>query len=305
MARYKVVDRSPRFLPIVLDAQLVTGSFEYALDYLIDHEIDLSELDRRYRNDDTGAPPYDPAVMLKIVLLAYSRRVVSSRSIERGWEPSDLGQALEHGHHAGPRKRCIDLEHQALTGVIVHDRKHPELPAIDQPVGHVIHRPTLVWPLRQRHLQSLGKPDALALSPAHHEALLPIQTVSSLVIHRPALPAKQHVNSSIAVAALHGRELGNTISQLKRRRQTTPVAVQRARNPHQPAGARHAQRALGGENPHRLALALRAYHFRLRRSFSAAMSSTWSATIRLSLAFSPSSSRSRRTSATVMPAYLA
>jgi transposase len=83
MARYKVVDRSPRFLAIVLDAQLIAGSFEYALDYLIDHEVDLSELDRRYRNDDTGAPAYDPAVMLKIVLLAYSRGVVSSRAIER------------------------------------------------------------------------------------------------------------------------------------------------------------------------------------------------------------------------------
>jgi transposase len=83
MARYRVVDRSPRFLPIVLDAQLVTGSFEYALDYLIDHEINLSDLDRRYCNDDTGAPAYDPAVMLKIVLLAYSRGVVSSRAIER------------------------------------------------------------------------------------------------------------------------------------------------------------------------------------------------------------------------------
>ena len=37
----------------------------------------------RYRNDETGAPAYDPAVMLKIVLLAYSRGVVSSRAIER------------------------------------------------------------------------------------------------------------------------------------------------------------------------------------------------------------------------------
>ena len=83
MARYKIVDRSPRFLPIVLEAQLVTGSFEYALDYLIDHEMDLSELDLRYRNDATGAPAYDPAVMLKIVLLAYSRGIVSSRAIER------------------------------------------------------------------------------------------------------------------------------------------------------------------------------------------------------------------------------
>lgn len=31
MARYKVVDRSPRFLPIVLEAQLMAGSFEYAV----------------------------------------------------------------------------------------------------------------------------------------------------------------------------------------------------------------------------------------------------------------------------------
>ena len=83
MARYKLVDRSPRFLPIVLDAQLMVGSFEHALDYLIDHEIDLSGIAERYANDETGAPAYDPAVMLKIVLLAYSRGVVSSRAIER------------------------------------------------------------------------------------------------------------------------------------------------------------------------------------------------------------------------------
>jgi hypothetical protein len=32
VARYKLVDRSPRFLPIVLDSQVVPGSFEHALD---------------------------------------------------------------------------------------------------------------------------------------------------------------------------------------------------------------------------------------------------------------------------------
>lgn len=36
VARYKLVDRSPRFLPIVLESQLVPGSFEHALDVLID-----------------------------------------------------------------------------------------------------------------------------------------------------------------------------------------------------------------------------------------------------------------------------
>jgi len=83
MARYKLVDRSPRFLPIVLEAQLMPGSFEHALDYLIDTEIDLSGIAKRYVNDETGAPAYDPGVMLKIVLLAYSRGIVCSRSIER------------------------------------------------------------------------------------------------------------------------------------------------------------------------------------------------------------------------------
>ena len=83
MARYKVVDRSPRLLPVALDVQLMPGSFEHALDYLIDTEIDVSGIARRYVNDETGAPAYDPAMMLKIVLLAYSRGVISSRSIER------------------------------------------------------------------------------------------------------------------------------------------------------------------------------------------------------------------------------
>lgn len=83
MARYKLVDRSPRLLPIVLEAQLLPGSFEHALDYLIDTEIDLSGVAQRYVNDETGAPAYDPAVMLKIVLLAYSRGIISSRAIER------------------------------------------------------------------------------------------------------------------------------------------------------------------------------------------------------------------------------
>ena len=36
------------------------GSFEFALDHLIDHELDLSALDARLRNDETGASDYDP-----------------------------------------------------------------------------------------------------------------------------------------------------------------------------------------------------------------------------------------------------
>lgn len=83
MARYKLVDRSPRLLPVVLDEQIQPGTFEFALDLLVDHELDLSALDARFNNDETGASAYDPRVMLKIVLLGYSRGLISSRAIER------------------------------------------------------------------------------------------------------------------------------------------------------------------------------------------------------------------------------
>ena len=82
MARYKPIDRNPRLLPVVLSEQIQPGSFEFALDHLIDNELDLSALDARFRNDETGASAYDPRVMLKIVLLAYSRGLISSRRIE-------------------------------------------------------------------------------------------------------------------------------------------------------------------------------------------------------------------------------
>jgi transposase len=83
MARYKHIDTSPRFIAVDLERQLLPGTFEHALDYLIDHEIDLSGFDARYKNDLTGAAAYPPAMLLKVVLFAYSRGIVSSRGIER------------------------------------------------------------------------------------------------------------------------------------------------------------------------------------------------------------------------------
>ncbi|WP_294256248.1 transposase [Propionivibrio sp.] len=83
MARYKVIDTSPRFLAVDLEKQLLPGTFEHALNYLVDHELDLRRFDARYRNDFTGASAYAPALLLKVVLFAYSRGIVSSREIER------------------------------------------------------------------------------------------------------------------------------------------------------------------------------------------------------------------------------
>ncbi len=67
-------------------AQLQPGTFEYTMNYLVDHEMDLSVFEARYHNDETGAPAYDPAVLLKVILFAYSRGITSSRRIAQACE---------------------------------------------------------------------------------------------------------------------------------------------------------------------------------------------------------------------------
>jgi transposase len=83
MARYKQIDTQPKFLPVDLARQLLPGTFEHAVHHLVEHAIDLSPFDQRFRNDATGAPAYPPALLLKVVLAAYAHGVVSSRGIER------------------------------------------------------------------------------------------------------------------------------------------------------------------------------------------------------------------------------
>src|ERR1043166_857002 len=94
MARYKPIDMSPKPLTVDFTRQILPGSFEYALCYLIDHEVDLSAFEARCRNDEGGAPAYAPALLLKIVLLAYSRGLVSSRAMESACRHNVLFMAV-------------------------------------------------------------------------------------------------------------------------------------------------------------------------------------------------------------------
>ena len=63
MARYK--DYNPyqdRMLPVNFSEQILPGTFEYTLQYLIENEIDLTVFDQWYHNDEGGSPAYDPAI---------------------------------------------------------------------------------------------------------------------------------------------------------------------------------------------------------------------------------------------------
>ena len=78
MARYKEYNYSQgKFIPIHFDKQIFPGTFEYTLSYLMDNEIGLTIFDLHYNNDETGAPAYDPAMLLKIILYVYSRGIIS------------------------------------------------------------------------------------------------------------------------------------------------------------------------------------------------------------------------------------
>lgn len=95
MARFKDYSYDQgKFIPVFFDKQILPGTFEYTLSYLIDHEVDISIFETRYRNDETGAPAYDPAILLKIILYAYSRGIVSSRKIAQCCEENIIFMAL-------------------------------------------------------------------------------------------------------------------------------------------------------------------------------------------------------------------
>jgi len=95
MARYKAVHyEQDKFIPIRFSQQILPGTFEYTLNYLIDNVIDGSVFDERYHNDETGAPAIAPAVLLKIVLYAYARGLISSREIERACRENVVFMAL-------------------------------------------------------------------------------------------------------------------------------------------------------------------------------------------------------------------
>src|SRR5580704_10823635 len=146
---------------------------------------------------------------------------------------------------------------------------------------------------------------AFTLATPHRKTGFPVQPVRALTVDRPAFAPQQNMDASIAVAALHRRDLFDPRTYSAALRSPAAIAVQRARDKYQPARARHTEVPFRHQHGHRFAPRLRAHHFRPRRSFRAALSSSASASSLLSLLFSASSSLRRLASDTVIPAYFA
>ena len=99
MAKYKPNNEDQMvMLPISLQDQLVPGTLEYTINELVEKHIDLSVFDARYNNDENGASAIHPKILLKVILLAYARGMISSRQIERACHENILFIALSYNH---------------------------------------------------------------------------------------------------------------------------------------------------------------------------------------------------------------
>ncbi len=95
MARYKPYDlNQAKMIPISYADQIVEGSFEHALNEIVEEHLDLSVFDGRYANDETGRPAYDPKILLKVVLYGYYKGLVSSRTLAEACRRNVVFMAL-------------------------------------------------------------------------------------------------------------------------------------------------------------------------------------------------------------------
>jgi transposase len=95
MARYKPYNlKQDKMIPLSYADQIVAGSFEHALNEIVEEHLELTVFERRSHNDATGRLAYDPKVLLKIVLYGYSKGMVSSRKLEEACRRNVVFMAL-------------------------------------------------------------------------------------------------------------------------------------------------------------------------------------------------------------------
>ena len=98
MAKYKSYNYSQTVMvPVSLEDQLMEGTLELAIHTLVEGRIGVSCFDERYKNDETGCKAYNPKILLKVILLGYSRGVNTSRKLERACKENVVFMALSCG----------------------------------------------------------------------------------------------------------------------------------------------------------------------------------------------------------------
>ena len=94
-----------------------------------------------------------------------------------------MAQPVEHAGDPGAAERGVDLDPQALAGVVVVHREQSQGAAVDHPVVHEVHAPAFVLALRRRRLPLTSHQVLFAaVTTTHLQAFLPVDPVDALVV---------------------------------------------------------------------------------------------------------------------------
>jgi transposase len=94
MARLKETEKGQGlFLTVNLEEQILHGTFEWTMRYIIDR-TDMSLFESRYNNDEKGAAAYSPGILLKIIFYCYSCGILTSRKMEKACRENIITKAL-------------------------------------------------------------------------------------------------------------------------------------------------------------------------------------------------------------------
>jgi transposase len=97
MAKFRTCDYSQmNILPVSIDNQISPYTLEFVIHHLIE-DLDLNYFNIRYNNDNIGRKAINPKVLLKIILLGYSRGMTSSRDIEKACRENAVFMAMTCG----------------------------------------------------------------------------------------------------------------------------------------------------------------------------------------------------------------
>jgi hypothetical protein len=218
-------------------------------------------------------------------------------------------QAVQHGHGGVSVNPAVDLDRQGLAGVLVHDVEQLQPPAVLGLVELVVQRPHMVGMLGRQPVRRRARgpePLPLATPSGDAQAFVAPQPLHGLAVDRPAALAELGVRAAVAPPRMDPAERAELLTE-----RSIPVGLHRlmalgaavlADQPARPPlrDAQHALQVRCGAPA-----ACWAHQFPRPSSFKASIRNSLSATIRLSRAFSVSSSLSRRASSALSPPYCA
>jgi transposase len=113
MARYKTHQaRQVKLIPISFTDQILPGIFAYALNEIVDRDIETRPFEARYKNDETGRLAYDATILLQIVLFDYYAGMISSRRLA---EACKRNRPCGSGMEESSQENCRPIPNYCLA----------------------------------------------------------------------------------------------------------------------------------------------------------------------------------------------